>query len=234
MSGIIQLSKIQVRGGLEIELPGAPTSLNPLVFSEPLAPGELAFTRDTGRLFIGMDPTTGQPNLTRTAFPYQNVEILTENSTDVITDIIGTSLREISNQQFFYQADLQASVGAWQDILVNIDDTAPVTFVFNGSTLLCSIEYFVYAKTGDPLRQGMLHVLQDSTSAEAQIVESRVAAIRTDVSDTVDPETAESNINFRIYRSGVDDTQHMRFSYTNALPVEATMYFRVSRPIPNS
>jgi hypothetical protein len=232
--GITQLSKIQVRGGLQIDLPGAPTSTSPLVFSQPLDPGEFAFTTDTGRLFIGFSPTVGQPNYQRTAFPYQNIEILTENSTDVLKNVMGSQLKELSSPSYYYQASLQASVASWQDIQVNQASGPATAYVFSGSTLLCSIEYWIYSITGDPIRQGLLHVLQDSISAEAQIIESRVTAISTTIDDDTDPVDAEANVQFRIYRSGSGTDQTQRFSYMNNLPVQCTMFFRVSRPVPTS
>lgn len=76
----IYVDSIQVRRGLEIELAGAPTSVEPLVLSDGLNEGEFGMTVDSGRLFIGHKPKLGDVNYRRAEFPYQNLEVLTENS----------------------------------------------------------------------------------------------------------------------------------------------------------
>ena len=78
-----QISKIQFRRGPAFDLPGIPTN-NPTIPNAGLDPGEFGFTTDQGRLFIGIDPTQHTSTNTRTDFPFTNIEILTENSTDVL------------------------------------------------------------------------------------------------------------------------------------------------------
>jgi hypothetical protein len=82
----IQISQIILRSGPSVDLPGAPTSLTPLAFGPGLEPGEAAFMTDTGRIYIGHDPSQGQPNFQRAVFPYQNIEVLTENSLDTLAE----------------------------------------------------------------------------------------------------------------------------------------------------
>lgn len=77
---ITQISKIQLRRGVEADLPGAPITTIPPAFGPGLDVGELAFTTDTGRLFVGVDPEVGDYTYNRITFPYQNIEVLTENS----------------------------------------------------------------------------------------------------------------------------------------------------------
>jgi hypothetical protein len=77
----IQISKIQLRRGLEQDLPGA-------MQANGLDIAEVAFTTDTNRLFIGTDPSTSSlvsavhtvRNVSGGGLPYNNVEILTEFS----------------------------------------------------------------------------------------------------------------------------------------------------------
>lgn len=68
----IEISKIQLRRGSDADL--QPTSLDA---------GELCFTTDLGRLYIGPDSNlTSHPRKGRDIHPYENVEVLTEMSID--------------------------------------------------------------------------------------------------------------------------------------------------------
>src|ERR1700749_3647445 len=59
MSGTtVSITKIQLRRGNASDLPGAPTSVSPLLFATGLDEGELGYTTDTGRLFIGIGQDT--------------------------------------------------------------------------------------------------------------------------------------------------------------------------------
>lgn len=89
-----KITKIQLRRGPEVDLPGQPLLLEPDSFSKALDEGELAFTTDSGRLFIGHKPVIGQRNHNRAKYPYQNIEILTENSPpDVLGGVFRTQTK---------------------------------------------------------------------------------------------------------------------------------------------
>ena len=93
------VSKIQIRRGLQSDLPGAPTIASPTVPTPGLDIGEPALATDTNRLFIGIDPSQGGITIGRTVFPYQNVEILTENS-PVVTNFFVENSKNLSTPYF--------------------------------------------------------------------------------------------------------------------------------------
>lgn len=74
MAPIIQISKIQIRGGNKADLPNN------------LSANELGFSEDTGELFVGAE-TSKLSQVNRTIFPFRNVQVLTEfskNAEDLI------------------------------------------------------------------------------------------------------------------------------------------------------
>lgn len=141
---IIVISKIQVRRGEEVEL-------------STLDVGELAMTTDTGRFFIGHDPEVGNPNFNRTVFPYQNVEILTENSPRV-GELFSQHVRDQDRNDFFFPTTA-ASGGGFQPLTyLDYEGGVPTPAWFFGSSISATVEYHVF-KNDLPIKQGTLRLM---------------------------------------------------------------------------
>ncbi len=97
--------QIILRRGPAFDLPGKPIKLSPRQWSEPLDEGELAFASDQGRVFIGIDPTRDLKQSNRLEFPYQNNEIIGENSVDAFAGLHGERMRE-GDERDYYSAPM--------------------------------------------------------------------------------------------------------------------------------
>jgi hypothetical protein len=229
---VIQISKIQMRRGFEIDLPGAPITLNPPTFNPGLDVGEFGYAIDSGRLFIGHDPTTGMPNDERIQFPFQNVEVLTENSGNTLRRIHEGFHRFIGSGGFF-QSTLSKVASAWTDVLVPQTNGDVIPFRINGSFLTANIEYFVMDVSQNPLRQGTLRILSQAGASETLMIDDCVSAPRLDLvaGDAVDPELVNSNVEFRVVRMGTNVDPHFRLQYQNIANVDCMFFFSVLRPV---
>lgn len=212
-----QISKIQLRRGLSGDLPGAPTSTAPPSFPPGLDDGEMCFTTDTGRMFIGQhSPTNGQANFQRIDYPYQNVEILTENSPSIRGPITG------DNQAGFIQTVplIETSIAT----TLQVYDAAHVAqdFYLDFSNGACAmLHYFIFDSTNRPIRLGRLHVLWNAAMAgEPLLAEDGILA-----SGNL------SDIQWTATLVGSIAEQHVVLQYTNGTGNSASMHFRIDRPL---
>jgi hypothetical protein len=155
---IIVISKIQVRRGLESEL-------------SSLDVAELAMTTDSGRLFIGHDPTVGNPNFNRTDFPFENVEVLTENSPRV-AELFSQNVRDQDRNDFFYPTVIPASQTSYAPLTyLDYEGGVPTPAHFYGGSISAAVDYHAFkADVGGPLpvKQGTLRLMGTPTSAQIQ------------------------------------------------------------------
>ena len=153
---IIQISKIQMRRGAAADLP------NP-----SLDDGEFGFADDAGRLFIGQtSPSNGQPNYNRSGFPYENVEVLTENSP--LGELVGPVIND--NQGGYYVSTPLSIVGAFTFPpayplqVLDITDSPQDFYVdVTGNAGNAHIQYFIYDTSSNAIRNGTLTVLWNTT-----------------------------------------------------------------------
>jgi hypothetical protein len=140
---IIQISKMQLRRGPASDLP-----------TPSLDDGELGFTTDTGRLFVGqLSPTLGQQNFARVAFPYQNVEVFTENS-PTIQMLFG------DNQHSFISALPLIATNSPLTMQTSDSSHTPQDFHLElGVGVNATIQYFMFDVSNNPLRVGRINVL---------------------------------------------------------------------------
>lgn len=230
---VIEIAKIQMRRGPEIDMPGKALTTSPLVFEEPLDVGEFGYATDTGRLFIGHSPTNGQPNYARTTFPYQNVEVLTEASTDTLRNIFSFLNSDIGTSGF-YKSVLTPQTD-WTDVIAQRTGRAPFAYRFAGERLLTSIDYYILTNDADPtpVRTGLLRAMSDPNSNDALLRDDSLSARRVDLTtpEAVDPNRAYENVEFRITQQGTGSNKSFRFQYINNLDVPVTMYFSVKQPL---
>lgn len=167
---IVIVEKVQLRRGLEIELPGKPAQLVPLRLTQGLDEGELGMTVDTGRLFLGHSPRIGDVNYERAVFPYQNLEVLTENSPRVRA-LFNEFVRDQENTDYFLPTKLPRNTG--YSILPH-NELAPGDLIpsqFNADSATIIIEYAAFvdrpgaARDGWPVKQGEIRFLARTGSS---------------------------------------------------------------------
>lgn len=170
-SPIVLVEKVQLRRGLEIELPGKPAQLSPLRLNPGLSEGELAMTVDTGRLFLGHSPRPNDVNYQRPIFPYQNLEVLTENSPRV-RGLFNEFIRDQENFDFFLptKAPQNSAQEPFSHDELEPTDVHPTHFYVDSATITLEYAAFVDApnglKDGWPVKQGTVRFLvnEDATT----------------------------------------------------------------------
>jgi hypothetical protein len=222
--------KIQLRRGLQLDLPGQPTSLSPLTFPNGLDEGELGYATDTGRLFVGMGtdtPLSGMPNYQRAGFPYQNIEVLTENSP--LNLVLGGAFSD--NQLGFVRMVPLTQTTTFQTLQISEAGVATnfyidvaITGVGSGGTATtganASISYFLFDSSNNPIRQGRLSVLWNTAMTGVPLC-------------TDEAQVAGAHINDiqwqAVYISSLD-SEHIVLQYINQTGGTPSMLMRVDRP----
>lgn len=229
---VIQISKIQLRRGPQTELPGAPTSLSPLTFADGLDSAEMGFTTDTGRLFIGHEPSVGHANYQRATFPYQNIEVLTENSTDALRAMVGRQMRELGEEAFI-TAPLGVTGSSWISVPDPADSNAPFKIFFEDGIAL-SIEYGVYGADNKPVRIGCMKVVHDDAVLEPYVTDEAVASRRFAAASDggYDPAVNFHHVDIRVVAGGPSNNRYLYLEYhNNTVSDTFTLRFRLTRPL---
>jgi len=221
----IQISKIQLRRGEEGDLPGMPSSLSPLAFTPCLDTGELGFATDTGRLFIGQNsPTDGQPNFNRIDLPYQNIEVLTENSPlpIILRPVIG------DNQQGFITSLPLISTGVFTTLQVyDLSGVAQDVYLdLLGVGACVVVWYFVFNSSNNPIRLGQLGIVWNPTMVGAPLLIDLGHAATGD----------ELEIEWSAIVTGSIGDQHVALQYINHTTIDGApdtpiVKFRLDRPM---
>lgn len=220
ISPIFQVTKIQMRQGIASTLPGAPITLVPLTFATGLDIGEIGFTTDTNRLFIGSSSAIGhQVNYQRTVFPYQNIEILTESS-PIIPQVVGEAFKYLSSYGF-YSVSLPTAA-TWATVA-----GAPAL----QGEICAKMEYFAFNSAGAPLRQGTQRIIALAGASQAAIIDDSISAPSAFVSATPTPPSTPSlttTFGFQFIRNGSNFTMQ----YINNLPTTIRLFFSFASPRP--
>ncbi len=215
----IEITKIVVLRGLGADLP------------ETLDPGELAFATDQGRLFVGHEPTVGQPQFQRTTYPYQNIEILTENSIDTFAKMHGDRMREGGGPDY-YSANLSANTG-WENVKLDRDGTLIDYRIPDIYTVSAIIDYAATALNGETIRSGTmtLHHFEEDNVAP-RLVDHGVAA--RDMSLTgpanLDARQVYGRVYLRFAVAGPITARYLVLQYRNFTVNPINLRFKVSRP----
>jgi hypothetical protein len=221
---IIQISKIQLRRGVAADLPGKPTSLSPITFEDALDSGEVGYATDQGRLFIGSDPSGGWPNFQRTSYPYQNIEILTENSTEVLSSMLNSIVKTPSDDAY-YSSLMVPSPTDWAPVNITMNDQSDYQFRLQyGVRVAARIEYSAFAPNGDPIRIGTLFIYHKDDGSEPAVIDQVIA-----------PDTNDSDfdvLEFAFAQVGSGSTRYLALNYKNTSSDVITLRFRVSDPRP--
>lgn len=227
---LTQVAKIQLRRGPQADLPGAPTSTSPLVFAPGLDTGEFGFATDTSRLFIGATPAVGQAQYNRVSFPYQNIEVLTENSSAALQAVFAAQLGDMQTE---YQATYEflASQSGWHDVtVVNPAGGAPIPLrldltAFAGAS--ASLVYFLYNGTA-PVRCGRMQVLSNGTSQGPFLADEALSFADPSQSAT-DPALIYAAIQFQAVLEADGGDQIVGLQYLNPTTMTPYLCFRIER-----
>lgn len=225
MVAITELAKIQLRSGLSSDLPGAPTSLNPITFSPGLDVGEMALCYDNGRIFIGQAAYVGSPNYNRVAFPYQNIEVLTEASPTL--KVISDKAQKENNTGFYNSTLISAS--NWTDLITTTNGTSSL-YVFNGATVQAMIDYFAFDSLKNPVRMGTLRIFTIASSTTAKVQDD--AQSERNSTFTLDETVDYDTIRFNVVQTGSGNTLGYKIQYMNLTGSPINLYFSVKRPLP--
>jgi hypothetical protein len=207
----IQISKIQVRQGPASDLP-----------SPSLDDGEFGFTTDLGRLFIGLNsPTDGQPNFDRVAFPFKNIEVLTENTP--FGEVIGPVIAD--NQFGFTQAVPLTVTAVAADFQIYDSSHAATDFHVDlpGSGASAIIQYYVYDLANNPIRLGRLTVIWNTLMVGPPLCTDEAEIATGLLSDIV----------WSAKLVGSLSNQHIILQYINQSGAAVQVYFRIDRPFIN-
>ncbi len=159
----IIISDVHLKTGLEQEVPGAPTSLSPLVLSQALDPSEIAMTSDTARVLVGHSPISGDINYKRSVFPYQNIEILTETSPRT-REIFNDFMKAQTKDTFYLPTVVDPSSDGFVDITYSNYSGNTIPSKLYGSNSSVTIEYHIFDNTSNvAIKQGTLHCLLNPT-----------------------------------------------------------------------
>lgn len=204
---IIQISKIQLRRGPASDLP-VPS----------LDGGELGFTTDLGRLFIGqLTPVTGNPNYNRGSFPFQNIEVLTENSP--LGAVLAPTLAD--NQQCFLAPTPLIATNTLTTVQVlDSSDVAQDYHLDLLGTVNATIHYHLFDSVHHAIRVGKLTVLWNTTMVGAPLCSDEAESVG-------DP----TLFKWAATLTGSLSNQHVVLQYVNQTGSNTTMLFRVDRPL---
>lgn len=227
MSIITQFAKMQLRAGVEAELPGSPITTSPLVYSPPLDPALMAFATDTGRLFIGHQPNSGQVNYNRLTLPYQNLEVLTEGSDTANKAVFAKFTREITPDMSYATTLATATVGTWVVLTQQINGF-PIPYVIPSATTACEINYALSSASNVPSRLGTLMVLHDAVAASVTLIDRWMGIGATSVTESLYASSSAA-IQFRFTTQGPTGATFLQMEYQNSSGGAMNIKFRTKR-----
>lgn len=211
-----QYSIIILRNDMEADLPGAPVTLSPLVYEPALEPGEPVVTQDTGRMFVGHSPTVGQRNFRRTSFPFQNIEVLTENSTDTLKQMMGGIMKEADGSAF-YTTSLPPAASLTPVTVPMQGETDYAYRLNNAQSLAAFVDYAAFDSNQKPVRMGRLLVMQGTGNATPVCSDNGV-------------NLGSSLLTFSATETGPTGGRYVVINYRYTGAGNLTLRFRVTRP----
>jgi hypothetical protein len=199
--------KLEVRQGLQVELPGQPISPGA---NTPLGldSGEIALAIDTGDVYIGSNPSYVIFDSTRLAeFPYANIHILTESANSV-----AFIQNAVSNQQRYTTTTFAANssgdtVLSW---ITSVNNIVEVSYMLCFSNLTTAV------------RRGNLTIVMNSTAGV-------ITDNRTDIGFTVFDYTDLTDTGLTAFEFSIQVVNGVAtLQYTNATSYPAMLYYFVT------
>lgn len=208
----IQITKILLLRGESADLP------------ESLDTAEFAFTTDQGRLFFGMPEGFKRAAENRDTFPYKNIEILTENATELFAKLHGDRLRRAGGQDY-YDAVLGANQTEWTPVQIFRGNTPHDYVIPDIGSVTTFIEYSAYFSDGTLLGMGDMTLRHfDDNPAEPLLEETR-STDKTALNDGI-------TVDLRFKVEGHLNAPYLVFQYRNPNTQPVFFRFNVSRPTP--
>lgn len=241
MSVIVQISKIQLRRGLQNELTVG-----------SLAPGEMAFTTDSGRLFVGSDPEQAGPVREmfedRPVAPYDAIEVVTEASLETFARLLDRMTRALGPvgvaegagtflRRPFFEASLPPSEN-WVPVLIKRVEQATGLYAGDETEMTLAesdsfgglIDYFMLSNSA-VVRSGVMTVLHDGNPSvdEGRLVDEHVAtpSILGNGSPILVNDLFVTGVEFRIQRASSGGEYRMRLEYKNTTEETYEINFKV-------
>ena len=232
-----QISKIQIRRGPASDLPGEPTSGNPTLPTTGLDSGEMAFTIDTGQLYVGIDPMHTAATLGRAIYPYQNIEVLTETSTATVQQMVGQYMR-LQNQSHYQSQPLNIASSVndsdWSDLMIvnGASDDLYVTLGTSNDYVCAKITYFLYDSNAAPMRAGTMTVISNPNVQTPLLTDESTHYPRTDLTPTNarDPNQVYGSVQFQAAIVGNGTASQVVIQYQNNSQTTPFLMFRIEMP----
>lgn len=209
-----QRTKILFRQGEKVDLPRA------------LQPGELGFVIDDRRLFIGPDVRYGHRSFGRDDYPFQNIEILTEQSENEFSKMHSERMREGTFHDY-YEARMEPDTLRWTNVQPSLNGRL---FDYNlplFTNITAFIDYTVVAdESGEVIRKGKITVWCSggNTTFTDEASHSRDPSLIG--RSSYDPRDVFGRVKFRFHIDG----RNVYFQYKNWSFDAHTLNFKVSRP----
>ncbi len=238
MTLVTQFDVIQLRRGPEADLPGAPNVGNPNVPTTGLDPGEPAFATDVGRIFIGTDPAQTGPWTGRAAFPYENVEVLTEYSSDVLASNFDSSFRSTTTG-YIPSVPIaicdSANAADWRPLQVISAGTTTDFAISTGSNVgAAQVFYFIFDNNNNPVKTGKMMIWYGNNAIAPKLSDDGITFARSDLtgSSANDPNSVYGSLQFRALSAASGQTTQIIIQYRNLMTSILTMLFRIERATP--
>ena len=191
---------------------------------------EFAYTQDQGRLFVGQ--TAYGDILARETFPFANLEVLTENSTEVFSGMHGSRIQS-SKPEDYYVAKITPSGSNWAPVEI-IQDGVTTPYIVNDITnVMITIDYALHEMIGPVVRMGKLQLrhFQHFSNPREPMLEDQSVAQRNPGS--YDPRIAfVQTCLFRFRVVHPISAPVMVFEYRSTGTEVLSLRFKVSRPEP--
>lgn len=238
---VIQISKIQVRRGLEQDFTP----------STNVGPGEFVFAENTGRLFIGADDTMLGPWPSRnTEAPYGNIEVLTEASLQTFARMFDRLNRSIGNidsisgmtpfaRHPYFEADLPITATSLPVMVKTISETTGMLDDLNTDELVLAnltnscgaiLEYFVSDLSGNVIRTGSLMIVHNgNVTFPAHVSDEYVAwpSVTADGDPMLVSDVIDINLQFSAtVQNNGDSTYRIRLEYINNTESDLVVHIR--------
>jgi len=226
----VQYSKIRIRRGPAAELPGIP-SMNSDIPTQGLDIGEFGYTTDLGRLFIGIDPTSGLPQVMRSVFPYGNIEVITENSSQFLQSSFDAHFED--TQTGYFQSDQLTQQSSDLNTFYNVTINS-IPFIINvaGNPGQAQIYYNLFQvnlEAGQPplpVKTGVLKIVYGYNSLPPSLTDVG-SCFQNMAYGGTDPNHAFGGFLFQaIYLNG-----NVVLQYSNVTSLQPTICFRIERAV---
>lgn len=134
--------------------------------------GEFCLGLDNGRLVIGSDVVPMTPLRSDVSFPYNNVEVLTENSVDFLRGSFDNQMRDVQ-RAFSKAADISMG-GSYVTLRYQADARIMSVTTTNSGLSAAKVSY--YAMVGStPFQTGVLSVMHDGSTPEPMLTDACIS-----------------------------------------------------------